>query len=130
MLGVFQPPMRMMTSSATCASDLRPSVVACAAPPEIVEEEPRHADGIASGHPRGPEVADLAPGAVKYVGTLSDPERPSPRDEVEVTAGHRGRPPPPRCSRAGELLDAVAVPIHDVDGPAPVGRHAFGGAEL
>src|SRR5262245_41772725 len=29
-------------------------------------------------------------------------------------------------SRAGELLDAVVVRIHDVDVPAPVGRYAGG----
>src|SRR5262249_51188160 len=39
-------------------------------------------------------------------------------------------PPPPRCSRAGELLDAVVVRIRDVDVPAPVGRHEPGRHDL
>src|SRR5262245_4858856 len=49
---------------------------------------------------------------------------------AQVTAGRRRRPPPSRCSRAGEFLDAVVVRIRDVDVPAPVGRHAPGEAEL
>src|SRR5262245_23715961 len=47
-----------------------------------------------------------------------------------VAAGRRGRPPPPRCSRANELLDAGVVRIGDVDVPARVGRHAPGTEEL
>jgi hypothetical protein len=50
------------------------------------------------------------------------------RPHAQVTAGRRGRPPPSRRSRAGELLDAVvarplpsvATPSGELSWPLPV----------
>src|SRR4030095_10475833 len=88
-----------------------------------------------SVHKGNPQRASSAKGDRT---TQTFPHDPTPsegviqtrRPHAEVRAGRRGRPPPPRCSRAGELLDAVVERIGDVDVPAPVGRHAKGIVEL
>jgi hypothetical protein len=56
-----------------------------------VEEEPGYANGLARSHPRGPEVADLAPATMKDVGTFSNPERPPTSDEGEQLARQHQR---------------------------------------